>query len=166
MVTPSEPMVIQRVRVVTSIRWPVGLSPRMTCRAESSANCPEAGIAPVPDPSGYRALPSRKTCSEIRQRIVGSDGSQRLSLSLATGKGGTVSWLIQVNPVCVQAVQTSEPRISAPGCPASVSGLLIVIDSRNTHGGTVTVEPGGAASTRDCNVPLQAEDGVAAAPPA
>src|SRR5205814_8852915 len=65
--------------------------------------------------------------------------SQAFGSRLTIGRLGIVSSDTQVLPFAVQLVQTSEPRISAPAWPLSVTGLRTVTLSRYTHAGTLSV---------------------------
>src|SRR5215207_8326772 len=126
MVTPSADgvPVIQWRLTVTSTALPVGSEPRTTRLLLSTLNCP--GPGPAPDATCTCAAPLTKTCAGQAHR--------RVPASHETSSWGNLGSDLELwkSPLefFVQPPQTSEPRISEPGCPTSVSGLVILTCSR------------------------------------
>src|SRR5579864_3437207 len=109
-------------------------------RTPSSANWPLAG---EPERASVSRVPSMNTCSACKQRFSGE-----LHVPCVVKLG--TDWVdVQTFPVADQPVQTSLPRISAPGAPMRVMGFEIVTSSRYVQAGTCTVAPGSAALIND-----------------
>src|SRR5215207_5756780 len=107
-------------RVPTSTFLPAGSKPRTTLRELFSANWPGPGSAPLA--RCWRGTPSTKTSSGLEHAEV-------------PGLQGVVPWvsvgtdleLTKLFPLGVKLRHTSEPLTSAPSCPTSVRGFLIVM---------------------------------------
>src|SRR5262245_42266458 len=109
-VTSDAPPRIQNARVVTSTVRPVGSSARNTVLPETE-NWPELGL----DATWSSGWPSTYTCCRRKQRSPVP--SRHCPCPVNDGSPDAD----QNAPFLVQAVQTSLPRISAPGLPMSVN---------------------------------------------
>src|SRR3954452_4748367 len=105
MVTLSDSVSIQPVRVLTSTTCPDGFAPSTTCRCGVSENSPERGSEP--GASWVNGVPSTKTCSGQSQR-----GSRQIAC-VSCGNTGRLFTDVHVDGPADQPVQTSLPRISA-----------------------------------------------------